>query len=107
MYPNCDTGVTGSFYSPLFVAVGAADDWMPTQTCKSLTNYPTVSGTTVDISMGALVRLIVYPDVTHAFDIPGPTSPQYNNFGYRIAYSPSTVSDLQPRMRAFLDSLLK
>jgi dienelactone hydrolase len=107
MYPNCDSAISGTLYSPMFVAIGAADDQSSAAYCKSLTNFPTVASTTVDVSgFGSLVRIIVYPNVTHLFDVVGPTTPYINSSGYRIAYAPYVVADLSSGIKTFFDTYL-
>jgi dienelactone hydrolase len=109
IYPECETALYGpAFHAPLFVAAGSADDWTSPLKCQTLTNFPTVSGTPVDLTnFGSLVRIIVYPGVTHAFDIPGPTQPVINRYGYRVAYNPAVTADVQARIRAFFDSYIR
>ncbi len=109
LYPNCDTALNGvTFYAPYFVAIGAADDWASNAVCELVTNYPTVSGTPVDVSgYGSLLRITVYPNVTHSFDLPGLTTVHLNTQGHYIAYNPTVLADVQARMKAFFDSFLK
>lgn len=109
LYTDCDFALSDpSYHSPMFMAVGAADDWTSPLRCKTLTNFPAVSGTPVDVmNFGALVRLIVYPNVTHAFDIPGSTVVHTNSFGYRIAYDPVVTANVQARIKAFFESYIR
>ena len=98
LYPNCDSAFSGnSFYSPFFVAIGSADTSANSSTCKSLTNFPTVSGTPADVnSFGSLVRIIVYPNVGHRFDV--------QNSG---EYSASVTTDVQSKIKTFFDSYVR
>jgi dienelactone hydrolase/peptidoglycan hydrolase-like protein with peptidoglycan-binding domain len=98
LYPACDTALSSnSLYSPYFVAIGSADSSANPSTCKSLTNFPTVSGTPVDLNnFGSLVRIIVYPNVGHRFDVPN--SGEYNS---------SATTDVQAKIKTFFDSYLR
>lgn len=108
LYPICDPVGSATYFAPLFVAAGSDDNWDSPAVCKSLTNYPANANTPVDLSgYGALLRIIVYQNATHAFDVPGPTTVVTDGSGHTFAYSPSATADLQSRLRAFFDSFVR
>jgi dienelactone hydrolase len=71
-YPNCTRNYPGGPdfrpYAPLFLLVGALDDWTPAAPCVSLIERARV--------LGAPVTIKVYPGAHHSFDSPG-TSVRY------------------------------
>jgi dienelactone hydrolase len=107
LYPVCDAIGGTTYYSPLFVAAAADDNWNSPATCKSLTNYPAVANTPVDLNAyGALLRIIVYQNATHSFDIPGSTKVVTDSSGHTFAYNATATADLHSRLRTFFDTFL-
>jgi len=66
-YPNCTRNYPGGPdfrpYAPLYLLVGALDDWTPAAPCLALVERARARGAPVDIK--------VYPDAHHSFDEPG------------------------------------
>ena len=66
-YPNCTRSYPGGPdlrpYAPLYLLVGALDDWTPAAPCVALVERARARGGPVDIK--------VYPDAHHSFDEPG------------------------------------
>ena len=71
-YPNCTRNYPGGPdfrpYAPLFLLVGALDDWTPAAPCVALIERAR--------ALGAPVAIKVYPGAHHSFDSPG-TSVRY------------------------------
>ena len=63
MYPECRFDVGASFYAPILILIGGADDWTLASHCRDLTEA-------AGRSPGAPVLLHVYPGVHHSFDNP-------------------------------------
>jgi dienelactone hydrolase len=63
MYPECRSDVGSSFYAPLLILIGGADDWTLASHCRDLADG-------AGRSPGAPVFLHVYPGVHHSFDNP-------------------------------------
>ena len=65
-YPNCTRKYPGGPefrpYAPLYVLVGALDDWTPAAPCMALVERSRAAG--------APIAIKVYPDAHHAFDAP-------------------------------------
>lgn len=62
-YPRCEGRYPGApLAAPLRIHIGALDDWTPAPPCETLA--ATLQGA------GADVRITVYPDSHHAFDVP-------------------------------------
>jgi len=73
MYPWCEHQ---SFYAPLLIIVGSADDWTPSSLCTSFRN-------------SERVELHIYEGVWHSFDNPGPMR---TYLGHQLGYNhPATV----------------
>ncbi|HEX2501256.1 MAG TPA: dienelactone hydrolase family protein [Methylomirabilota bacterium] len=66
-YPNCTRNYPGGPdfrpYAPLYLLVGALDDWTPAAPCVALVEQARARGAAVDIK--------VYPAAHHSFDEPG------------------------------------
>src|SRR5262249_56317386 len=65
-YPNCTRKYPGGPefrpYAPLYVLVGALDDWTPAAPCMALVERSRAAG--------APIAIKVYPGAHHAFDAP-------------------------------------
>ena len=65
-YPNCTRKYPGGPdfrpYAPLYVLVGALDDWTPAAPCMALVERARIAG--------APIAIKVYPGAHHAFDAP-------------------------------------
>lgn len=66
-YPGCTSRLAGADrfhpYAPLFLLIGASDDWTPAAPCIALTEKVAARGEPMQIQ--------VYPDTYHDFDNPG------------------------------------
>jgi dienelactone hydrolase len=63
LYPECSFDVGATFYAPLLILMGEADDWTLASHCRDLTDAASRAG-------GAPVTLHVYPGAHHGFDNP-------------------------------------
>jgi dienelactone hydrolase len=61
LYPTC-TGDSGNVTVPTLILIGEKDDWAWADACRDM-----VEGAS---KKGGPIRLIVYPDATHDFDVP-------------------------------------
>ena len=106
LYPVCSDITGHTFSAPLFIAAGSADTWTSPATCESLTNFPAASSTPVDVpGFGALVRIIVYPNATHAFDVNAPD--RTTSLGYYLHYDARATADVQARIQNFFDTYVR
>jgi dienelactone hydrolase len=53
----------------------------------------------------APIKLVVYPDATHDFDVPA-TVP-YQILGHHMAYDPEATRDAEKQVRVFLHDILE
>ncbi|WP_237213246.1 dienelactone hydrolase family protein [Falsiroseomonas oryziterrae] len=87
-YPWCGTlGSTRlSLEAPLLVLTGARDDWTPPDDCRRFT------------SSGAPVRVTVYGNAAHSFDL---LSPPHRFLGKLVGYDADATQDSRQQMLAF------
>jgi dienelactone hydrolase len=97
-YPNCTRNYPGGPdfrpYAPLYLLVGALDDWTPAAPCVALVERARARGAPVDIK--------VYPDAHHSFDEPGTPlryRPEVRNHSKTAGCSGATVGT-EPVARA-------
>ena len=63
---------------PTLILAGALDDWSPIRFCQQMMSRRT--------GLGATMKLVVYPQTRHAFNLPLPARRYY---GYHLEYSES------------------
>ena len=87
-YPWCGAlGTTRpSLEAPLLVLAGARDDWTPPDECRRFT------------SSGAPVRVTIYQDAVHSFDI---LAPMHHYLGRLVGHDPEATQDSRRQMLAF------
>jgi len=87
-YPWCDVlGTTRlSLDSPLLVFGGARDDWTPPDDCRRFQ------------SRGAEVRVTIYPEAAHSFDL---LAPIHRYLGKLVGYDQRATDDSRQEMLAF------
>ncbi len=97
-YPNCNRKYPGGPefrpYAPLYVLVGALDDWTPAAPCMALVERARAAG--------APIAIKVYPDAHHAFDAPSTPiryRPEVKNHNKQDGDSGATVGT-DPAARA-------
>ncbi len=95
-YPTC-TGDSGKVSVPTLILIGDKDDWAWAQSCRDMVEEAN--------KKGAPIKLIVYPNATHDFDVPA-TGP-YQILGHHMAYDPEATQDAERQVRAFLHDVLK
>ena len=99
-YPRC-LGSKGDMTVPTLILIGERDDWAPAQECRNMVDGRDDWGISRDLSQGAPVRLIVYPDAYHAFDAPGLERP-IEFLGHRLEYNKSAADQAADAVREFL-----
>ena len=95
-YPSC-TGDSGMVSVPTLILIGAKDDWAWAQACQQMVADAE--------KKGAPIKLVVYPDATHDFDVPAPTP--YQILGHHMAYDAAATQDAEKQVRDFLQDVLK
>jgi dienelactone hydrolase len=95
-YPTC-TGDSGMVDAPTLILIGEKDDWAWAQACRDMVADATKRGTAI--------KLVVYPEATHDFDVPA--AAPYQILGHHIAYDATATQDAAQRVRAFLNEVLR
>lgn len=93
-YPWCQ-GRSGVMTVPTLILIGAEDDWTPAPSCQHLMADRA--------GKGAPLKVIVYPDATHAFNY---SDRSRLNFGHHLAYDPEATADAWEKVREFLHEAL-
>ncbi len=100
-YPLC-TGFKGVMTVPTLILIGARDDWMPAEACRTMAEGRDDWGISRQKSSGAPIQLIVYPDAYHAFDVPELSLPVVYA-GHRLQFDESATRQSFTAVRRFLD----
>ena len=74
--PTCPEKLAASV--PTVILAGALDEWSPVRFCQQMMSRRS--------GLGAPMKLVVYPDARHAFNLP---LPPRRSYGYRLEYSES------------------
>ena len=109
LYPDCDDMISGDFYLPLLILIGASDDWTLSAECERTA--------AASKKLPNRVVLHVYPDAHHGFDDSDLHEPWYqenvqNVFktpprGATLSYNAAAHRDAQEQARVFLAEHLK
>ncbi|HEV7880785.1 dienelactone hydrolase family protein [Bradyrhizobium sp.] len=99
-YPNC-TGFKGNMTVPTLILIGELDDWTLAQSCRKMVDGRDDWGISRNRGQGVPVRLIVYPEARHGFDVPGLQTP-VEFLGHRLEYNKSAADQATAALREFL-----
>lgn len=95
-YPSCEVIAT-ELAIPTFILNGKLDDWSLASNCELLARR--------SASRGAELKLSVYPDAYHSFDVTAFAEGR-NIFGHWCKYDPDATERSSSEMREFLARLL-
>ena len=95
-YPWCES--LTSFDTPLLILIGEKDAWCPSSRCIT-----TKMNAEAD-EFESELKLIVYPNVYHCFDVEGVNK---TYLGYHIEYNPEATADAILQVKGFLAKYLK
>ena len=99
-YPRC-LGSKGNMTVPTLILIGERDDWAPAQECRNMVDGRDDWGISRDKGQGIPVRLVVYPEARHAFDVPGlQTGSEF--LGHRLEYNKSAADQASDALHEFL-----
>jgi dienelactone hydrolase len=99
-YPKC-LGSKGNMTVPTLILIGELDDWTLAQECRNLAEGRDDWGISRTRGQGVAVRLVVYPEARHAFDVPGLGAP-IEFLGHRLEYNKSAADRAAAALREFL-----
>jgi dienelactone hydrolase len=91
LYPGCQTDTTSTFYAPLLVLIGRGDTVTPPRFCEEMKRAQPETGPDV--------RLVVYPNGPHTFDM---RLPDRTVLGMRMGYDPQAATDARRQVIDFL-----
>ena len=101
LYPPC-RGASGIMTAPTLVLIGALDDWTPASACEAIAAGRTELGISRSAVDRSLVRLTIYPDAHHGFDLAGLRFTDGINFrGHRLEYNDAVTRDGIRKVRKF------
>jgi dienelactone hydrolase len=104
-YPPC-RAFRDNMTVPTLILTGELDDWSPADECRKMLDGLDDWGISRQKSdSGAPVRLIVYPDAHHAFDVPGLRTPA-QLLGHRLEYNQAAADQSIGAVREFLDATI-
>jgi dienelactone hydrolase len=99
-YPRC-LGSKGNMTVPTLILIGENDDWAPAQECRNMVDGRDDWGISRDKGLGVPVRLVVYPEARHGFDVPGLRTP-IEFLGHRLEYNKSAADRASDALHEFL-----
>ncbi|MGZ5877442.1 MAG: dienelactone hydrolase family protein [Bradyrhizobium sp.] len=103
-YPHC-LGFKGNMTVPTLILIGELDDWTPADECRNMVDGRDDWGISRQKGEGAPIRLVVYPDAYHAFDVASLKSPiQY--FGHHLEFNQSATEQSIDAVHEFLDAMI-
>lgn len=106
LYPKC-SGSTGLMTAPTLVLIGALDDWTPASDCEAMAAGRSELGVARSPGDRSLLRLIVYPDAHHGFDMAGLRfSNGVKALGHQLEYNDAATRDSIEKVRAFFRQTL-
>jgi dienelactone hydrolase len=90
MYPACYRHIRARFDVPLLIIIGESDDWTPARACERLAAYPRLPGPEL--------RLKVYPNAFHVFDV---EKPPRRYFGHELEYNAEATAGARREIQDF------
>jgi dienelactone hydrolase len=99
-YPPCG-GFKGVMTVPTLILIGERDDWTLAESCRNMVDGRDDWGISRQKSEGAPVRLIVYPDAYHAFDVTSLQTP-IQLLGHHLEFNQSATDRATGALREFL-----
>lgn len=107
LYPGCGSS-SGIMTAPTLVLIGALDDWNPASHCEAMAAGRSELGISRSSGDRSLVRLIVYPEAYHGFDLAGLRwlSSGTKALGHHLEYNDAVTRDSVEKVRAFFRQTL-
>jgi dienelactone hydrolase len=103
-YPAC-RAFKDNMTVPTLILIGERDDWTPASDCRNMVDGRDDFGISRKKGDGIPVKLIVYPDAYHAFDIAAlGEGRQY--FGYHLEYNQKATDQSTGALHDFLDATI-
>ena len=103
-YPRCAM-FSRPMIVPALILIGENDDWTPAQACRDMVAGRSGPGIARKADDRMDVRLVVYPDTYHSFDVLN-LQPGKRLFGHWLEYNKSATEQATTEVRQFLDKLI-
>lgn len=103
-YPPCG-GLKGNVVVPTLVLIGERDELNWADDCRNMAAGRDGWGVSREKDQARLIRLIVYPDAHHAFDVPAPENPA-TLLGHHLEFNRSATDQSIAALREFLDATI-
>jgi dienelactone hydrolase len=104
-YPLC-RAIKGPMTVPTLILTGESDDWTPADSCRKLADGEDELGMARQKGEGTPVRLIVYPNAYHGFDLSNLKVP-VTYFGHHLEYNKEVTDQASETLREFLKSTVQ
>jgi dienelactone hydrolase len=101
-YPFCSSS-TGIMTVPILILIGERDEWAPADACRKMAAGDDDMGIARRKGRGAEVRLIVYPDARHGFDV-RPLQTPIENRGRQFEFNQIAADQSSEALHEFLNS---
>ena len=88
---------------PTLIMTGESDDWTPAEACRKLVNGQNDWGISRQKGEGVPIKLIVYPDAYHSFDLPTLQTP-IKYFGHHLEFNKLATEQSSDALREFLQA---
>jgi dienelactone hydrolase len=103
-YPPC-LGFKGNMTVPTLILIGDRDDWTPAGECRNMVDGRDDWGISRRKGEGIPVRLVVYPDAFHAFDVSSLQTP-IEYFGHHLEFNQAATDRATAAVHEFLDAMI-
>jgi dienelactone hydrolase len=89
---------------PTLILTGESDDWTPADACRKLADGEDELGVSRQKGEGIPIRLIVFPNAYHGFDLSNLRAP-ITYFGHHQEYNKEATDQASEALREFLQSM--
>jgi dienelactone hydrolase len=103
-YPQC-LGFKGRMTVPTLILIGELDDWSLASECRNMVEGRDDWGISRQRDQGIAMKLIVYPDAYHAFDVSSLTTPT-KVLGHHLEFNQAATDQSIVALREFLDATI-
>jgi len=103
VYPVCSI-IKGPMTVPTLILIGESDDWTPADACRKLANGESDLGETRQSGPDSKIRLIVYPNAYHGFDLPN-LKTRIKYFGHHHVYNKQATDEASKALQDFFHSV--
>jgi dienelactone hydrolase len=90
---------------PTLILIGDRDDWAPADECRNMVDGRDDWGISRRKGEGVPVRLVVYPDAFHAFDVSSLQTP-IEYFGHHLEFNQAATDRATDAVHEFLDATI-